>query len=102
MKYKTSNRRKEVTITRLRIGMCKLNYYLNKIDKNIDSKCSSCNVNEDIEHFLTECCNNNAMLESLKRECARMNVDFCLSNILECKALIDIIYNYIVSIDRQL
>ena len=82
--------------------MCKLNYYVNKINKNVNSKCTFCNMNEDIEHFLMECRNNSVMIERMKRECARMNIDFCINNVLQIKALIDIIYNYIVSIDRQL
>jgi len=55
IKYSAKLRRKDVTITRLRLGHCSLNHYLYRIKKHATGLCSHCNVQETIEHFLMNC-----------------------------------------------
>jgi len=46
-----ASRQKEVIITRLRLGKCKLNAYLHQIGKNPDGLCYSCNKPETVKEF---------------------------------------------------
>ena len=92
MKYKDNNRKMEVTITRLRVGMRKLGYYLNKINKNINNLCVKCMTNEDIEHFNLYCNSNGEMLSRLKTESLRLGVVLNLNDVLNNKSLIEIVY----------
>jgi hypothetical protein len=83
-------RKKDTLISRLRLGKCGLNFYLNKIDLHESGNCQACGVRETIEHFLLEC-NANGMSSRLKCYCSRNNIDFNLKNILnspECQSII--------------
>ena len=55
LKYTDSNRRKETTITRLRLGKCLLNCYLHRINRHQTGLCDHCKVPETITHFLLDC-----------------------------------------------
>lgn len=55
IKFTSTDPIKEKTITRIRFGIVKLNYYLYKIKKHPDGLCKTCNVPETITHFLTNC-----------------------------------------------
>ena len=52
IKYLHPSRHTEVTITRLRLGKCRLNAYLHQIGKHQDGLCQHCNKPETITHFL--------------------------------------------------
>jgi ribonuclease HI len=54
-KYTNRNRRKEIEITRLRLGKCCLNQYLYRINKHPTGYCDFCKVPETITHFLLQC-----------------------------------------------
>ena len=89
---------KEVVITRLRLGKCKLNPYLHQIGKHPDGLCYSCNKPETVTHFLTECPQN--------RTCSAV---LAASNRLKLGSTIDIVlsdsrlHNVIVSsLDRKI
>ena len=75
--------------------MCKLGYYLNKINKNINNLCVKCMMNEDIEHFILYCNNNGEMISRLKTESRRLGVVLNLNVVLNNKSLIEIVYNNI-------
>ena len=49
-------RRDEITIHRLRLGKCSLNFYLFIMGKHNDGLCDSCGVHETIKHILITCC----------------------------------------------
>ena len=42
VKYTSTKRRKEITITRLRLGKCRLNMYLKEISAHADGLCENC------------------------------------------------------------
>lgn len=48
-------RKDEVLIHQLRLGQCKLNYYLFCIKQHEDGLCNNCSVPETIEHYLINC-----------------------------------------------
>ena len=48
IKYTNAARRKDMVITRLQLGKCKLNSYLYTINRHRDGLCSICNVPETI------------------------------------------------------
>ena len=55
LKFINKNRKKEVVITRLRLGKCLLNSCLHQINKHDTGLCDTCKVPETVEHFLLYC-----------------------------------------------
>ena len=79
VKYKC--RRTEVTITRLRLGKCKLNYYMHKINKHPTGLCSICNKDETVTHFLLECAASSTC-RAVLLACSSLGVTPTLRNVL--------------------
>jgi ribonuclease HI len=59
VKFSSKIRKKEVLITRLRLGKCKLNKYLKDMRCHHDGLCTLCLQPENIEHFLLDCPHSN-------------------------------------------
>ena len=99
IKYISKNRKKEVAITRLRLGKCKLNKYLNTMKCHPDGLCHKCKQMEDIQHYILKCAHTTinpkirTIVESLNNDLEKLK--FILSD----KALIDLLYE---SLDREL
>ena len=55
IKFTDKSRKKEIKITRLRLGKCKLNKYMHEIKAHPDGLCASCQVPQSIEHILLDC-----------------------------------------------
>ena len=92
IKYSAKQRDKEVTITRLRLGKCRLNFYLHKIGCHENGLCDACGEPETIEHLLLRCQQHN-FGEDLKFRCKRLNIEPNIVNILKNPNLIDFTYN---------
>jgi len=92
IKYSAKQRDKEVTITRLRLGKCRLNCYLHKIGCHENGLCDACGEPETIEHLLLQCQQYN-FGEDLKFRCKRLNIEPNIVNILKNPNLIDFTYN---------
>lgn len=69
------NRKKDVIITRLRIGHTALNYSLYKIGKHDTGKCDNCGELETVQHILLECAAYERERQQLSQELGRMGVD---------------------------
>src|ERR1700761_8888639 len=99
IKYASKNRKKDVAITRLRLGKCKLNQYLNTMKCHPDGLCPKCKQMEDIQHYILKCAHTTinpkirTIVESLNNDLEKLK--FILSD----KALIDLLYE---SLDRKL
>ena len=99
IKYVSKNRKKEVAITRLRLGKCKLNKYLNTMKCHPDGLCPKCKQMEDIQHYILKCAHTTinpkirTIVESLNNDLRKLQI------ILSDKALIDLLYE---SLDREL
>jgi len=59
VKFTNTNRNKETTITRLKLGKCCLNSYLHRINRHPTGLCQHCNIPETVEHFLLHCPQSN-------------------------------------------
>jgi kelch-like protein 2/3 len=92
IKYSNKQRDKEVTITRLRLGKCGLNYYLQKIGCHDNGLCDTCEEPETIEHLLLHCTQYN-IGEHIKLRCTRLNIEPTVANILKNAKLIDLTYD---------
>ena len=68
------NRRVEVAMTRLRIGHVGLNGHLKRFQMADSDLCTTCNVIEDVPHFLMECRKYVWSRRKLKTNLARINV----------------------------
>ena len=89
IKYSNSNRKKELVITRLRFGKCKLNSHLHKIKIHATGLCSQCNTPETIQHFLMEC--NTPLVNCIKTKCQTLPANYTIENILKIPQLQEII-----------
>jgi ribonuclease HI len=94
IKYVNKSRGKEVVITRLRLGRCKLNYYLHRIGVHETGLCGQCGVPQTIEHFLMHC-THSPVKEIIKAACLINNVDFNVFQILASNTVVDAFYPYI-------
>jgi len=79
IKINIRNRRKEILITRLRLGKCSLNAYLYKMKKHPTGNCDICNIPETVEHFLLHCPASNIFfntgITTTKEALAKENID---------------------------
>ena len=73
-KYCVSNSRvKEVMISRLRLGKCRLNWYLYNQKLHSNGLCNTCQVPETIEHYLLQC-KESKIYEVLECECNKLTI----------------------------
>src|SRR5206468_8747554 len=90
-KYSSNSRYKEVTISRLRLGKCRLNYYLNLMKCHGTGLCDTCKVQETIEHYLLNYQQSNLYV-LLQDKCDRLGVRMDLESILSNEQLCNIIH----------
>ena len=96
------NRAKDVLITRLRFGKCKLNSYLAQIRKAPNADCKyGCRSPETVEHFLMHCSSaGNPVSGKLKMACQTLGLLHDLKTVLTDARLIVIITS--ARLDRDL
>ena len=92
IKYANKFRKLEVAITRLRLGKCNLNKYLNDYKIIPSPLCTKCRTREDINHFLTKCKAHN-LPQLLKETANKYKIAFNIPNILSKDVLINVINN---------
>jgi len=101
IKFKNANRQKEVLITRLRLGKCRLNKYLYDIKKHDDGQCTDCKVPETIKHVLLEF-STNGFRGQLLHLCQSSGIHLALNTILSHGSSIDLVYRLMTSLDRPI
>jgi ribonuclease HI len=97
IKFTNKSRKKEVILTRLRLGKCKLNSYLHQIKLHPTGLCATCNQPETIDHHLLKC--NNKISKHLKELCRSLKITPSLVNVLKNETILDSITSLI---DRSL
>ena len=102
-KYTDPNRRKEVAITRLRMGHCCLNAQLKLWGRHETGNCDECgDAQETVRHFLLECPTQAGLQDQLLRECARKNWPFDLYTVLSQSSCLDTIYKWLEVSGRKI
>lgn len=101
-KYTDHHRRKEVCISRLRFGRCRLNVFLNQIGCHDDGKCANCDLPETVEHYLLNCPVQRVLQDRLKADCRAMSMDLNLRTALSNKRCIETIYAYVDETKKHL
>ena len=77
------SRKLESILAKLRMGHIGLNEYLTRFKMKTDPNCTTCQVPEDVHHYLLECNQFNAPRTTLKRDLAALNIhNLNLCNIL--------------------
>jgi len=99
VKFASKIRRKDIAITRLRLGMPALNYYLHRIGVRDSPLCHHCGVDETVEHFIMYCSQYNIL--SHIQTLTKTN-RLTLQNILTTPNLIDCLYDKLRTIDRKI
>jgi len=99
IKFTSKTRRKDVTITRLRLGRPFLNYYLHKIGARDSPLCEQCKVDETVEHFIMHCTRYN-ILQHIHS--STHNTTCTLIDILTQHTLIDCLFDKIKTINRKI
>lgn len=94
IKYENRQRDKEVMLTRLRLGRCRLASYLHAIGCHQDGLCSTCHQRETIEHLLMHCTKYN-IASHLINSCNRLKVKVEINTILTNPDLINETYKII-------
>ena len=91
IKYQSACRLKEIAITRLRAGRCRLNKYLHEFKLHDTGLCDQCNVPETIEHHLLYC-DTYDMKDVAKNMCLERKLDLSVKSVLSSTEIIDKIY----------
>jgi ribonuclease HI len=95
IKYCCKIRKKEVKLTRLRMGHCKLNYNLFEISCHDTGQCDACGLNETVHHYLLNCTGND-IKDHLRTFCKQHNVSCITKNVLCNKeGILDKIYPFL-------
>ena len=92
------SRSKEVCITRLRFGKCKLNKCLPVIKRHPDGLCPSCGRDDTVEHLLLEC-NRFNMAITIADKCNELHIQPTTKNILGDGRLTDVIFGVLSAND---
>ena len=99
IKYSHSSRAKEVTVSRLRFGKCRLNDYLCSIKAADSEKCSECGVaTETVEHFVLDC-PNSELCKIIRATCKSLGIEPKIEITLSHERIVDTIHR---SIKRKL
>ena len=89
-----SNRAKESLLTRLRLGRCALKHYLHQMKIGDDGKCTRCQVEETVEHWLMECPGNVHLQQQLTQTFRRKSIDYNTRTVLNDAHCLEEIYIY--------
>src|SRR3989454_10349472 len=81
IKYKRRNRKQETTMTRLRLGRCKLNYDMFRMGLHATGQCEICLQPETIEHYLMNCPHSNIGY-IMSQKCESLGIEFTIKNLL--------------------
>src|SRR2546425_12377147 len=92
MKLTDPSRRKEVYLTRLRLGVCRLNHYLKIQNRHQTGLCNACGVAQTIEHYLMHCRGNNISI-AVQNICTKDNIPFQLQHILNNNKTLRAVYD---------
>ena len=91
-----NNRLKEATLTKLRLGRSGgLRFYKHQMGKTDDSKCTTCNTDETVQHFLTNCTKNISLHNELTNICQTRALELNIKTILNDHQCLETIYRYI-------
>ena len=92
--FQCAPRKKEVLISRLRLGRCHLDQYLFQMKKNVSGKCQTCPSKEEtISHFLLECPTQELLRHHIRSKFQIQSVD--LRTMLSNSASIDLICHWV-------
>ena len=92
--YTNSNRQKEITMTRLRFGKNRLNYYMNKINLQVDGMCNYCKVPENTNHYLMNC-PASGLNEIIRKKCQEEHINYRIEDVLNREETLETIYKNI-------
>ena len=96
LKYEAKPRRKDVSITRLRMNQCRLAAGLHKLHIGETANCAICRVPETVQHFIVECPKQLCHQTRPKHESTRTSKQFNIKTVLTCDLCITLIYSWIV------
>ena len=71
-----------------------MNDYLHKFKIHPDGLCQTCKIPETTEHYLLNC-EESKMHEAIKMKCQEMKMNPDISEILQVKEILDLIYEKI-------
>jgi len=91
IKLADPNRRKEVFLTRLRLGVCPLNHYTYIQKNHPTGLCSACGVPQTIEHYLMHC-RGNKLHDKIQNTCTQQKIPFEINSILNNSTILNVIY----------
>ena len=84
LKYAAKPRRKDVSITRLRLNQCRLAASLHKLHICETANFAICRVPETVQQFIVECPKQLCLQTRLKHECTRTSKQFNIKTVLTC------------------
>ena len=80
-KSQCASRRKEILISKIRIGKCAMNQHLFLLKHHPDRKCQVCpQEDENVRHFLMECPTQSVLREEIRLKTKLSEMSFMLNN----------------------
>ena len=91
---KKEKRKQETTMTRLRLGRCKLNYDMFRMGLHATGQCETCLQPETIEHYLMNCPHSNIGY-IMSQKCESFGIEFTMKNLLSKEILMNELFKLI-------
>ena len=99
IKFSDFPRKREVQITRLRMGHILTNTWLKTIRRSPTDLCSECHVPETIDHLLIAC-KKHDISQLLFKKCAEKKVECTVENILSIRDIYLEVYNILMAMNN--
>ena len=91
-----NNRRKEVSLTRIRFGHCLLNNVKYLFGLVPSRNCDICHVEEDVNHFIIHCINYSNQRSKLINKAVEKNIHLNIHDLLRDMDMYNLIWDYLI------
>ena len=102
VKFSDTNRSKQTALTRLRFGKCLLGDILHLFKKKESNLCDTCNVKEDVHHFLFDCTKYRDFQVERNDVLLNFNTILTIQTLLGQTRWFGEVWNYVVKTERLL
>lgn len=102
VKYSERNREKQTCLTRLRFGKCLIGDVLHVIGKKPHNRCDTCDIKEDVSHFLLDCTEYQEFQVELNDKLLNGNYTPSIGSLLGNSIWFEDVWEYVLKTKRSL
>lgn len=102
VRYTEQNREKQTCLTRLRFGKCLIGDVLHVLGKRAHNRCNTCDVKEDVSHFLLHCMEYQEFQVELNDKLLNANHTPSIGSLLGNSMWYEDVWKYVLKTKRSL